>query len=52
MVTIDRLVAQLSCLRRQDLDRWISNAWVRPDGRDGACVFREINVARMRLIQE
>ncbi|PKU23012.1 chaperone modulator CbpM [Telmatospirillum siberiense] len=52
MITIDLLVAQLSGLRRQDLDRWISNAWVRPDGNAGTYVFREIDVARVRLIQE
>jgi len=52
MISIDILVTQLSGLRRQDLERWISNEWVRPEGRDGNYVFQEIDVARVRLIQE
>ncbi len=52
MITIEVLVTQISGLQRQDLERWISNQWVRPDGRAGAYVFREIDVARVRLIRE
>jgi chaperone modulatory protein CbpM len=36
----------------QDLERWISNDWVRPDGQEGDYAFRDIDVARVRLIQE
>jgi chaperone modulatory protein CbpM len=35
-----------------DIERWIVNAWVRPDGRIGAWSFQEIDVARIRLIRE
>ena len=52
MITIDILVTQLSGLDRQDLERWISNQWVRPDRHAGDYVFREIDIARVRLIQE
>ncbi len=52
MITIDILVTQLTGLQRQDLERWIANEWVRPDDRDGNYVFGEIDVARVRLIQE
>jgi chaperone modulatory protein CbpM len=52
MITIEVLVTQLSGLRRRDLERWIANQWVRPDGGAGHYVFREIDVARVRLIQE
>jgi chaperone modulatory protein CbpM len=52
MISIDILVTQLSGLRRPDLERWISNDWVRPDGRPGSYLFRDIDVARVRLIQE
>jgi chaperone modulatory protein CbpM len=52
MITIDVLVAQLSGLTRQDVDRWIVNEWVRPDGSVGHYAFRAIDVARVRLIQE
>ncbi len=51
-ITIELLVTQLSGLRRQDVDRWIANGWVRPDGPIGEYRFREIDVARVRLIQE
>ncbi|MBN9282186.1 MAG: hypothetical protein J0H37_08045, partial [Hyphomicrobium denitrificans] len=49
---IDVLITQLSGLQRQDLERWILNEWVRPDKGAGTFVFREIDVARVKLIQE
>ncbi len=52
MITIEVLLTQLPNLPLQDLERWISNDWVRPDGRAGEYAFREIDVARVRLIQE
>jgi len=52
MITVEVLLAQLSGLRPLDLERWISNDWVRPEARQGQFVFREIDVARVRLIQE
>jgi chaperone modulatory protein CbpM len=52
MISIEILVTQLSGLQRPDLERWISNEWVRPDGHAGSYAFREIDVARVRLIQE
>jgi len=52
MITIDVLVAQVSGLSRDDLERWISNEWVRPQRQAGAYVFQEIDVARVRLIRE
>lgn len=52
MITIEVLCAQVSGLRPQDLDRWVDNAWVRPDGEAGRYLFRDIDVARVRLIVE
>jgi chaperone modulatory protein CbpM len=52
MISIDAIVGQLTGLTRQDLDRWISNQWVRPDDREGCYVFCDIDVARVRLIKE
>jgi len=52
MITIEVLLTQLPDLPLQDLERWISNDWVRPDGRAGDYAFREIDVARVRLIKE
>jgi chaperone modulatory protein CbpM len=52
MITIEVLITEVSGLMRQNLDRWITYGWVRPDGAPGQYVFHEIDVARVRLIQE
>jgi chaperone modulatory protein CbpM len=52
MISIQVLLAAMPGLPENDLDRWISNAWVRPDGAPGRYLFRDIDVARVRLIQE
>ena len=52
MITVEVLLTQLPDLSLQDLERWISNDWVRPDGQEGNYAFRDIDVARVRLIQE
>ena len=52
MITIEVLLARVPDLPLQDLERWISNDWVRPDGRAGHYAFGEIDVARVQLIQE
>jgi chaperone modulatory protein CbpM len=52
MIGIDVVIGQISGLTRQDLERWIANAWVRPDKSADDYAFREIDVARARLILE
>jgi len=52
MIGIEVVVRRVSGLKRPDLERWIDNAWVRPDGLAGHYVFREIDVARVQLIKE
>ena len=52
MTSIEMVITSHAGLKRDDLERWISNQWVRPDGRSGAYVFREIDVARVTLILE
>ena len=52
MITIETLTAQLCGPLRQDLERWILNDWIRPDGTHGAWRFRRIDVARAQLIWE
>jgi chaperone modulatory protein CbpM len=52
VITTDVLVVLFPGLQRPDLERWISNQWVRPDQQDGDYAFREIDVARVRLIRE
>jgi chaperone modulatory protein CbpM len=53
-ITIDVLITQVSGLTREDLEHWIANDWVRPEdaGSGDDYVFHEIDVARVRLIQE
>jgi chaperone modulatory protein CbpM len=48
---MDVVIAGIVGLRRQDLERWIDNDWVRPAGRAGAYVFLDIDVARVALLQ-
>lgn len=52
MISIEILIAQVSGLERQDLERWIVKGWVRPDRQSGKFIFHEIDVARVKLIRE
>ena len=52
MITITVLLTQLPGLPLRDIERWIENDWVRPDGQRGAWAFDAIDVARVRLIHE
>ena len=52
MITIEMLPQRVPGLRLADVSRWVEMAWVRPDGQPGAWLFREIDVARVRLIVE
>lgn len=52
MITIEMLPQRVPGLRLADVTRWVELAWIRPDGHPGAWVFREIDVARVRLIVE
>jgi chaperone modulatory protein CbpM len=52
MIDLDVLITLVPRLTGSDLARWIANDWVRPDGRQGAWQFEEIDVARVRLICE
>jgi chaperone modulatory protein CbpM len=52
MITIEYLVEQLDGPSRRDIEQWISNDWVRPDGRPDHYAFRQIDVARVSLIHQ
>ncbi len=52
MISFEVLVTQIPGLRRQDLERWIAQEWVRPEGPAGSYGFRAVDVARVRLIRE
>jgi chaperone modulatory protein CbpM len=50
MMTVEALFVEIHELTRPDLERWIANEWVRPDGDPDHYLFRDIDVARIRLI--
>jgi chaperone modulatory protein CbpM len=52
MISFEFLVSHIAGLHSQDLERWIDNQWVRPDGPAGAYEFEEVDAARIRLILE
>ncbi len=52
MITIETLCIRVAGLRREDVEHWIGQAWVRPDGQPGGYLFHDIDVARVRLIVE
>jgi chaperone modulatory protein CbpM len=52
MIAFEALVTRIDGLARADLARWIDNRWVLPERRDGAWVFREVDIARVELIVE
>lgn len=52
MITTETLFIRVQGLRHEDLEHWIGQAWVRPDGEPGRYLFHDIDVARVRLILE
>ena len=52
MISIELLVSQIEGLERDELERWIAQEWVRPDGPPEHFSFHQIDVARVRLIRE
>ncbi len=44
------VVALIDGLKRAELIRWIAAGWVAPERRSGDFWFREIDIARVRLI--
>ncbi len=52
MITIEMLPSRIAGVQVTDVQRWIAQAWVRPDGAPGRWSFHEIDVARIRLIVE
>ena len=52
MFGIELVIAEITGLTAPDLERWINNDWVRPQGPAGAYLFQDIDVARVRLICE
>jgi chaperone modulatory protein CbpM len=50
MMAIDDLLATISTLQRQDLERWISDELVAPQQDAGSLLFSDMECARIRLI--
>ncbi len=52
MITLETLVVTIDGLDRMEVERWIREEWVRPTSGQGTWLFRDIDVARLRLIRE
>jgi len=52
MITFETVVRTVSGVKSSELRAWIEEGWVRPELRRGQPFFREIDVARVRLIRE
>ena len=53
MTTIEKMVALFPDLDVKEITMWVERRWVEPDfGEGGKWEFREIDVARVRLIRE
>lgn len=52
MLREDRLIETIAGLAMGDLRAWVARGWVQPERRDGGRYYREIDVARVRLIFE
>lgn len=50
MMAIDDLLATISALQRNDLERWISENLVTPQQDAGSLLFSDMECARVRLI--
>ena len=52
MIGFDAVIAEIGGLGEAELRRWIEERWVCPEISAGAYLFREVDVARVRLILE
>jgi chaperone modulatory protein CbpM len=52
MIGIGDLIRLIGGLQEAELRHWIAERWVRPEPMSGGYVFRDVDVARVRLIVE
>lgn len=52
MIRFEAVVRMIGGVKSTELRYWIEEGWVRPEIEAGEYVFREIDVARARLIQQ
>src|SRR5262245_19462100 len=50
IISEEHLIAEFRELSTQRLHRWIRLGWVRPERREGAPLFHEVDVARVRML--
>lgn len=49
-MTLDELLHNVAGLQADEVEVWISRAWLRPSGEPDAYDFEDIDVARVRLL--
>jgi chaperone modulatory protein CbpM len=52
MIGLQEVCAQVPGLAEDQLRAWLAEDWVRPLRRDGDFAFRDVDVARIRLIMD
>ncbi len=52
IVSEQQLVIEIRDLSLPRLHKWIRLGWVKPERREGAAFFQEVDVARVRLLNE
>lgn len=52
MISFEAVLGTVSGVQPQELEHWIAERWVLPEGAAGAYLFREVDVARIQLIVE
>jgi len=46
------VLKMISGVRRVELRQWVARGWVLPERRQGELWFREIDIARLRLVRQ
>jgi chaperone modulatory protein CbpM len=52
MISFETVIGLVEGLEAEELRRWISEHWVRPESGTQGYLFAEVDVARVRLIRE
>jgi len=52
VIAFDELLRRVHGLERRELVQWVENRWVMAERHDGDWLFRDVDVARVELIQE
>ncbi len=52
MIPLSRVCLEVPGVSEDDLRRWLAQDWIRPERQSGEPAFQDIDIARIRLIQE